>query len=838
MADLKIVADYSDIQVMRRELVGVAKDAKASASVFEREYAKVEKQQKASLNAVKRQLAFSKRMEAQKAREAKVSASAAAAVAKEEERLKNKFVEGYTAMNIYSKEMNDLALARKKGLISTKEQTAAVASLNAQMKAGTGAFANAATGMQIVGKRANRAGVLAQQAGYQFGDFAVQVQSGTNVFVAFGQQATQLVGTFSMLAKSTKMIGLFAGLGVAIPIITGLAAAFMRTKERAKEAEVQLKSTSEMLKELRVSSSDAAKELRVLLGTFKDVADLDTFLKVESIKEEIDRVTLLLESAKKATGQRASGQDALQDKIDLLELEKQELITANEKRTANEKLLEIEKSYRELMGEINEEVQKELDTADEIADKRRESQVAFQDQLIAQSNLLNLLQIEKDLGKDHVTYRSELVAQEKERLQKLLDQKEITESQARDALYLYEETLKVNGELENGANSARNLSAALKEAASAMSSLSSFGAGLDKAIAVAAAKVGALKAGADEAVAGRVAGLRADLEVKLSAKGLRPEAVADLRAEAEGKISTLEGYLTEGSSLRSSKTRSGGSGAGSSSKKSPAEGFKEYLDGLKQQVELEKELVGLFGEKRAEEEAVIQARQKYGEETVAKQEAELRGTLRQIEADKERQRVLEEARQQQESLSNSMASSFGDAFTSVVDGTKSMGDAFRDMAKDIIKQLFEVLVVKRLVGSAEQGKESGLAGLIVKGLASFQADGGAWQGGSQIKAYANGGVVGGPTYFPMAGGKTGLMGEAGPEAIMPLKRGANGKLGVQTDGGSQGNVVVNQSFNFSANGDDSVKKLIAQAAPQIANMTKQSMMNERRRGGQMKATFG
>ena len=91
----------------------------------------------------------------------------------------------------------------------------------------------------------------------------------------------------------------------------------------------------------------------------------------------------------------------------------------------------------------------------------------------------------------------------------------------------------------------------------------------------------------------------------------------------------------------------------------------------------------------------------------------------------------------------------------------------------------------------------------------------------------------------MTGGKTGLMGEAGPEAIMPLKRGSNGKLGVQMEGNSGGvttNVV--QNFNFSANGDDSVKKLIAQAAPQIAKMTKSEIINDRKRGGSMKAAFG
>jgi len=57
--------------------------------------------------------------------------------------------------------------------------------------------------------------------------------------------------------------------------------------------------------------------------------------------------------------------------------------------------------------------------------------------------------------------------------------------------------------------------------------------------------------------------------------------------------------------------------------------------------------------------------------------------------------------------------------------------------------------------------------------------------------FARGGVVSGPTTFPMQGG-TGLMGEAGPEAIMPLTRGADGRLGVRTQGG--GAVTVNMNI--------------------------------------------
>ena len=50
----------------------------------------------------------------------------------------------------------------------------------------------------------------------------------------------------------------------------------------------------------------------------------------------------------------------------------------------------------------------------------------------------------------------------------------------------------------------------------------------------------------------------------------------------------------------------------------------------------------------------------------------------------------------------------------------------------------------------------------------------------RVAAFARGGVVDGPTHFPMRGG-VGLMGEAGPEAILPLARGADGRLGIRSE---------------------------------------------------------
>ncbi len=61
-----------------------------------------------------------------------------------------------------------------------------------------------------------------------------------------------------------------------------------------------------------------------------------------------------------------------------------------------------------------------------------------------------------------------------------------------------------------------------------------------------------------------------------------------------------------------------------------------------------------------------------------------------------------------------------------------------------------------------------------------------------ITPFANGGIVNSPMMFPFQGG-TGLMGEAGPEAILPLQRGSDGKLGIRTGASGGGNITINIS---------------------------------------------
>jgi phage-related minor tail protein len=99
--------------------------------------------------------------------------------------------------------------------------------------------------------------------------------------------------------------------------------------------------------------------------------------------------------------------------------------------------------------------------------------------------------------------------------------------------------------------------------------------------------------------------------------------------------------------------------------------------------------------------------------------------------------------------------------------------------------------------AAEPAAEMAKGGVIARG---------------QVMPFAKGGVVAAPTYFPLARG-LGLMGEAGPEAVMPLARGPDGRLGVRADAGGR---PVQVTVNIATPDAESFRRSEAQVAAALA----------------------
>jgi phage-related minor tail protein len=125
------------------------------------------------------------------------------------------------------------------------------------------------------------------------------------------------------------------------------------------------------------------------------------------------------------------------------------------------------------------------------------------------------------------------------------------------------------------------------------------------------------------------------------------------------------------------------------------------------------------------------------------------------------------------------------AFDGVVFDGMKLSDALKGVAKSMADTVFN---------TAMKPVQNAVGGLLANGVNALLgnampfAKGGVFSQG-QVMPFAKGGVVSQPTNFGMRTG-TGLMGEAGPEAIMPLARGPDGRLGVQAAGSSRPVTVV------------------------------------------------
>jgi hypothetical protein len=183
----------------------------------------------------------------------------------------------------------------------------------------------------------------------------------------------------------------------------------------------------------------------------------------------------------------------------------------------------------------------------------------------------------------------------------------------------------------------------------------------------------------------------------------------------------------------------------------------------------------------------------------------------------------------------------------MIDGTKSaeqvfveflssIADALIDTAKQMIAQYIAIGIARMFAGMGGSGNFApsgplaavGNVNTDVSGFFAPSANGNAF-GANGIIPFAKGGIVNSPTLFPFAKG-VGLMGEAGPEAILPLSRGPGGKLGVMASGGGGDvNVVVNvDAKGSSVEGDEQGANQLGRV---ISAAVQSELIKQQRPGG-------
>jgi phage-related minor tail protein len=903
------------------------------------------------------------RLEAQARRDAAAAARVAAAAqraatqaaaeaARETKRLADRqlelrmrFQEGYAQFTRQREAMRSLREAYRSGIITLQQYEAQLARIR--------------TANQGNVRGTNNLGVAMQQTGYQVGDFMVQIQGGTNPMVAFGQQATQLVGVLYLLppatlAASTSIMGLSVSvgflvmsLGIIIPIATAIGAYFMRMSGSAKKLSDnlnELTSSSDKLKQTFEIIED--KELDQKFGNLTDeVRSLSSAMLTLDSNAQLKNLTAFLDKAESAAsagpftrlyeglttapfndpttimantiaafttgaavvdekefaklgfgigrdqyleyikGLKAAANQGNREEVvrlfsELIEGAGSDLTTsgyqlADGYRQAAIDLAEVgalmdgsaEHAIR--LAEAQERffkfegtriaLEEELAMAQEIAkfgeDSNQVAKLALEQRIAAFDRNINQLVAAGDLegfrGQILKDTNAELARTESsyETIEEKI--KRISSEIEAATQFKLQDVFDAASRAIDGMNS--RLSVTLGRMGSIMSSISAIGMdtiGIRAESAALAAGASVSQAGVEATIARDIAvltggGTAEDLSLTDSALIIAKRAALEQQAAAADKLKAQLDARRD------------------AEKKGPtSETGQEALDKLVRQAENRRRLVDLTEEQARYEELLFKIQETNATKRDPLSQKELEAAAKKIYLLDEQTRVLEEQNKVQEALASIVESSMENAFMSMVDGTKSVKDAFKSMAAEIIKELYRILVVKRITGmvvggfggmtnaafggmtnAAVGGGSVGMtAAPAVNPMAGMsgaemlpQAMGGAWMKGVQM--FANGGVVDSPTMFGHSGG-VGVMGEAGPEAIMPLKRGANGKLGVSVEGGS-GSVVVNNNINVTGGSDPAAIRMeVAKLMPQITSATKSAVIDARRRGGQMKAAFG
>jgi len=449
--------------------------------------------------------------------------------------------------------------------------------------------------------RSRRFSLVTQQAGYQMGDFIVQVQSGTNAFVAFGQQATQMVGFLPNMAEELGLASSAAakwmlGLSIAIPLITAVAAGIMRTNSSFNLGKEVTVSYSDVIKGLTEDIKKNQEEfLKAKYGTDnQNVADARK--NIQDFAKELDDINKKLAGGQVQNFGTAVGTGLAQDTLARRKVELESILQPLRDQEEAQRMLNgglsvaggLQKAWL-LNQQESKRTQEELNGLIDNASKKAvfDAQVDLNNkaqEIVLQQNILQY-------GKDSVQ-----VANQKAKMAADAVSLALREQFAKDGISKAEQSIidlakqqayqyEVNaGLIDRQTQGAQNLASAMRDVSSAMKGLLSFSDGLDKALNEANIKVDLLKKGVKSSVAGTVASMQAQLDQKMEAAnkaGINPSILSGMFGGEQAKIDALTKSLSEAEKLAAAQSKSGG-GMSASTVENKLKDLYKYLDATKQ----------------------------------------------------------------------------------------------------------------------------------------------------------------------------------------------------------------------------------------------------------------
>jgi len=581
------------------------------------------------------------------------------------------------------------AKALEQQAITTKKLIADQKNLNAVMRESTTATTQSM-------KTQNQFGLVTQQVGYQVGDFVVQVQSGTNAFVAFGQQATQLAGLLYLIPGAA---GAIAGTvtSILIPTITAALQYFSRTGEQAKTFAETLQdisndnATYQRMKQsleqaLVIPMDDASRALREYLQVREKALGGGLIEQVQTGLGTILAPTISMQrDLEKRLGTRAVRFGPAGERQNL----EAELAVV---RTINETLAMATRGPASELGIRLIEAINELERGSYLSETMR----GQLQQLVEETGLLEQAQESQNANAQEflnlLTFNYQMYGKFRREGEQITTEQERFNQRLKDAYGLY-------------------------------------------------------------------------ASLRMQAQGL----AEDTRLAA---IKFLEMRQFEGTAAGQALARYGG--RGTTERRALVANFdmtpERQTQRLRQTIDLSKEL-----------------------------------------SDAERQRL---------DLIQSIEGSLESGFMAMVDGTKSVKDAFKSMARDIIAELYRVYVVQRIVGVIS-GKLFPQPAMLAPGIPVPPPR------PANLGVRAAGGSI-------MPGGSY-LVGEKGPEIIRPRHSGTVVPSHLSGQGGSS--MTVNNNITVTGSDAANVRMEVAKMIPQITEATKAAVIDARRRGGQMRAAF-